>query len=139
MRRLPKLAALVVATAFFAPLAGCGQADQSHACTVARLRTIAAAYLDFIAARGSGPSGEAQLREHLRHSVAFVAAKDATGGVAEVFASARDGQPFEINYGVSLAGGEGDAPQPIVAESEGVDGERLAAFANGKVDCVACE
>lgn len=138
MRRGLSMVAIVGAAASVAPLAGCGQVDESHARTVARLKTIAAAYLDFVAARGTGPRGEDQLREHLRHSLAFVAAKETTGGVAQVFASARDGQAFEINYGLSLGAADG-APQPIVQESEGINGERLAAFANGKVDCIACE
>jgi len=138
MHRPRRTLTLVIAATFFLPLAGCGQADQSYARTVARLRTIAAAYLDFVAARGIGPSGEAQLREHLRHSIAFVASKEATGGdVAQVFASARDGQPFEINYGLSLGGSDSSAPQAIALESEGVSGERLAAFANGKVATIA--
>jgi hypothetical protein len=137
-RRPHRALLFVVAAISLAPLAGCGQTDQAYARTVARLRTIAAAYLDFVAARGAGPSGEAQLRAHLQHSMAFVAAKEVTGDVAQLFASARDGQPFQINYGLSMGGADGPASQAIAVESEGLCGERLAAFANGKVDCVAC-
>jgi hypothetical protein len=55
------------------------------------------------------------------------------GRLADLFISPRDGQPFEIVYRVRPAS-PNEVEQPVImAETQGADGRRLIAFADGRL------
>jgi hypothetical protein len=117
--------------------AGCSRSDQGAVRTADRLRTIAAVYLDYAAARGAGPANERELRTHMSHSLAGrLSAQAGSIEAAKLFVSARDGEPFVLNYGQPICQSPGPATPPIAYERSGRDGTRFVAFANGLVKCV---
>jgi hypothetical protein len=94
---------------------------------------LSTVYLDFAAAKGSGPANRRQLEAHFQNAPPFIlSAEGLTPTDCDiVFVSPRDGEPFCISYGARLTFNE-DAPV-IACERLGKDGLRLAACANGKI------
>jgi hypothetical protein len=115
---------------------GCNESSELSSPAARRLHVLATVYLDYAAAKGSGPANRQQLEAHFQNAPAFllsgedVAAND--GNTA--FTSPRDGEPFLISYGKQFAFRDN---APIIAcERTGKDGTRLAAYANGRIDLI---
>ena len=104
----------------------------------ARLKGLATMYLDFAAAKGSGPTNEQEFRKHLRTVEKMVLEMNGVNPAAidETFVSPRDNQPFVIVYGVGISGISGTKAPLVAYEKTGVNGKRLVAFANTKLDHV---
>jgi hypothetical protein len=119
------------------PMAGCGDSDLSSP-SANRLRVLAAVYLDYAAAKGTGPENEKQLHKHVRNVPGFLfdAAGVSPDAEADAFVSERDGETFVIRYGVGISQAPGDDAPVIAHEKTGKDGTRFVAFANGDVNCV---
>jgi hypothetical protein len=116
--------------------AGCSREDAAALQTAARLRAIAAAYLDFAVATGVGPANELQLRKQMAQSLAVVSAKQIAGSesIDGFLISARDGTPFELRFGLPISQTPGGGT--IAIERTGADGSRYVAFTNGVVECI---
>jgi hypothetical protein len=119
---------------------GCDSGSPADLTTAARLQSIANIYLDYAAARGVGPANERQLRKHAQNVASFKLAttdQDRTATNDELFRSDRDGEPFEIRYGIAVSQKEGTDAPPIAFERLGTNGTRFVAFANGQVVCIS--
>jgi hypothetical protein len=114
--------------------AGCGKSSELTGIAADRLRAVATVYLDFAAAKGTGPANERELLAHFRNVLFAAPAVDAG---AQVLQSDRDGESFVVRYGLPICVGRGKSSPMIARERAGRDGKVLAAFANGKVVCVA--
>ena len=124
--------AVVTWLSAFAAL-GCTGAPDVASPAVEKLRSISVAYLNFAAARGTGPENERQLRAYLARLPSFVnRCNAATDG--DPLVSNRDGQPFVIVYGQRLS--TASTAPAIAYEQHGKDGRRWVAFANGQIECV---
>jgi hypothetical protein len=119
------------------PTAGCGESELSSP-SANRLRALTAVYLDFAAAKGTGPTSEQQLRNHVENVPGFLL--DAAGVASDVgrtgFVSERDGESFVIRYGIGVSQAPGNEAPVIAYEKTGKDGKRFVAFANGDVSCM---
>jgi len=76
-----------------------------------------------------GPKDEAALREFIaddKNQKGFDRAGIDTSDIDALFISERDGQPFKIKYGVP--GSPMGFVEPLIFESEGVDGEVMVGF-----------
>ena len=119
-------------------LVGCGGSDALKSPAAARLKGLATMYLDYAAAKGSGPPNEEAFRKHLRTVERMVLEMNGVDpkAIEETFVSPRDNQPFVIIYGVGISGISGTKAPLIAYEKTGVNGKRLVAFANTKLDHV---
>jgi hypothetical protein len=115
---------------------GCSREDAAALQTVARLRAIAAAYLDVAVASGVGPADELQLRKQMAQSLAVISLAQAAGSdsIDGFLVSARDGTPFKLRFGLPISQTPGGGT--IAMERTGADGSRYVAFSNGVVECV---
>ena len=92
------------------------------------IKKLCGAYGMFLVSHNlRGPKDEVELKEFLTTSPGAIHKLEMMGvskdGIADIFISDRDGQPFKVRYGL-----EGLEDHPIVFEAEGVDGKRLVAF-----------
>lgn len=116
-------------------IAGCARSvDPAEA--IARvnetnIQRLANLYFSFQMKHGwRGPANESEFKEFIRNYKPEKLARigiDA-GAIDELYISERDGQPFQIRYGV--AGSAMGSSEPVVFESTGVDGKRLVGFLN---------
>src|SRR5690606_31438652 len=98
-------------------------------------------YLDYVAAKGVGPPTEPALRGHFQNVLALQAAGPSTElGPQMPFESLRDGQAFDIHYGLPADALLAADSEPIIAsEKRGADGSRIAVYASGRLECIDCE
>jgi hypothetical protein len=117
---------------------GCSRSDPLKSPAATRLKGLATMYLDYAAAKGSGPPNEEALKKHFRAVEGFVLQMNGVDpkAIEETFISPRDNQPFVIVYGVGINGISGTKAPLIAYEKTGVSGQRLVAFANTKLDHV---
>jgi len=118
--------------------AGCGGSDALKSPTAARLKGLATMYLDYAAAKGSGPPSEEEFRKHLRRVEGFVLQMNGVDpkAIDATFISERDKEPFVVLYGVGIGQISGTSAPVVAYEKTGVSGKRLVAFANTKLDHV---
>jgi hypothetical protein len=121
-----------------AGMAGCGGPDPLKSPAAARLKGLATMYLDFAAAQGTGPPNEEAFRKHLKKVERFVLEMNGVDpkAIDDSFISPRDKQPFVIIYGVGIGQISGTSAPVVAYEKTGVNGRRLVAFANTKLDHV---
>jgi hypothetical protein len=118
--------------------AGCGS-DELSSPTAARLRGVAALYMDCAVARnGKGPASEQEFKKHLRRLPDHVLSSNGMDPKAldVAFVSLRDQEPFVVLYGLKITKISGTSAPLVVHEKTGKNGKRLVALANGKVDHV---
>jgi hypothetical protein len=120
--------------ALLAAAAGCNESAELSSPAARRLHVLATVYLDYAAAKGTGPANQRQLEAHFQNAPPFLFSAEGLSAKHRdtIFTSPRDGKPFLITYGERFAFSD-DAPI-IACEQVGKDGLRLAAFANGKID-----
>src|SRR5438067_11979874 len=85
-------------------LSGCSGSDALKSPTAARLKGLATMYLDYAAAKGSGPPNEEAFRKHLRTVEGFVLQMNGVDpkAIDATFISERDKEPFVVLYGVGI-------------------------------------
>ena len=120
-------------------LPGCGS-DELDSPTAKKLKSLSSLYLEFVAGRnGEGPKDE----KHFKMFMAAVPEQSLSamrlqrGDLEGLFTSERDGQPFEIVYGLRITRINGEEAPVVAHEKTGKDGKKLVGFANGKVDLVS--
>jgi hypothetical protein len=117
---------------------GCAS-DELSSETAARLRGLAALYLDCAVARnGKGPANEQEFKKHLRSLRDDVLSSNGVDpkAIDTAFVSGRDQEPFVILYGLKITKISGTSAPLVAHEKTGKNGKRLVAFANAKVDHV---
>lgn len=131
-------AALGTAMVCAVSLAGCTGSDALKSPTAARLKGLATMYLDYAAAKGSGPPSEAEFKKHLQRVEKFVLEMNGVDpkAIDATFVSERDKEPFVVLYGVGIGQISGISAPVVAYEKTGVGGKRLVAFANTKLDHV---
>jgi hypothetical protein len=118
--------------------AGCSGPDPLRSPSAARLRGLAMIYLNYAAAKGSGPPSESVFRKY-SHSLDGIALQMAgvdPKAIDDTFVSLRDNQPFVVLYGVGISQMSGKSAPLIAYEKTGANGKRLIAYANTKLECV---
>lgn len=88
----------------------------------------------------SGPKDEAEFRAFLsesRHKDAFERVGIDSSNIDSLFVSERDGKPYKIKYG--LKGSMAGFFEPVVFESEGVDGEVMVGFGGSKSELMSLD
>jgi hypothetical protein len=135
LRRIPRALWLFFTLVI---IAGCGGSDALKSPAAARMKGLATMYLDYAAARGSGPPNEQAFKKHLRTVEGFVLQMNGVDpkAIDSTFISQRDNEPFVILYGVGINQISGTSAPLIAYEKTGVNGKRLVAFANTKLDHV---
>ena len=130
---LSRVTALLVTAAllFVAGCRGPSAADALAAANNTSLKRLSNLYVAFQSRNDwKGPADEAELRSFILgwnpRKLANIGVDPAE--IDELFVSARDGEPFQIRYGVPghVLGSEA----PVVFESTGVDGKRMVGFLN---------
>ena len=78
----------------------------------------------------AGPKDEAEFKKILGDTAPLILERMGVspGAIDEIFVSERDGEPFEIRYGVT--GSPYGCQEPVIFEKTGVDGKRLVGFLN---------
>lgn len=136
MCRTTRWAAAVAVAGGLVGLAGCGRDGTADAVAgmnpdnAHRLANLYAAHQNFKG--GKGPKDEAAFKAFVRE---YDAAKLGMmgvdpGNVDALFVSDRDGQPFQVRYGVG--GGRGSS-DPVVFEKAGRDGRKQVGYTDGSV------
>jgi len=132
MRPLPRrLTVLALALA----VTGCGS-NAVESPTAKKLKGLATMYASFaVGKNGPGPKSEKEFKDYVM-SAPF---QQLPPGIdpdkrGELFVSDRDGQPFVIVPGASIAGMTADKAALVAYEQTGVGGKKLVAFANSKVE-----
>jgi hypothetical protein len=133
------LPVFVIVLLGFASVFGCGRVDDALASTTAtRLQDLAHVYLDYAAAKGTGPRSSQELERHLAVVPTF--ALQSLGAAStpprNLFISDRDQAPFVVRYGVSITQCARESAPIIAHEQIGRDGTRLAVYADGRVACL---
>ena len=126
---------LVISTLGMSTLTGCNGSIDPHAAIAnankTNIQRLANLYFSFqMKNNWLGPADEAEFKEFLRE---FSPKKLARIGVdpgqtEDLFISERDGQSFEIRF--SVLGSAMGSSEPVIFESEGVDGKRQVGFLN---------
>lgn len=115
-------------------LSGCGgtePADLLAAANDSNIQRVANLYEAYQSRHNwRGPKDEAEFKAFLKgwNPKKLTNIGVDPNAIDELFVSARDGQPFEIRYGVPGHIMGSDAP--VVFESTGVDGQRMVGFLN---------
>jgi hypothetical protein len=129
---LPILSALSLAACV---LVGCGgSVDPSAAVAAANstnIQRLTNLYQAYQSENGwVGPADDASLKEFIRglppNTLTRIGIEP--GNVDAIFVSERDGQPFKFRY--KVVGSMMGSTEPVVFESEGVDGKRMVGFLN---------
>ena len=118
--------------------AGCGGSDALKSPTAAKLKGLATMYLDYAAAKGSGPPSEAEFKKHLQRVEKFVLEDERRRSQSDrchVHLGARQRAVRRL-YGVGIGQISGNSAPVVAYEKTGVGGKRLVAFANTKLDHV---
>jgi hypothetical protein len=124
---------LVLAAAF-----GCGGtdvADQVGAMNDSNIKRVANLYMAHQFRKGmKGPADDAAFKRFVQSEMSprkLEMMRVDRNNVDELFTSERDGQPFQVRYGLS---GGPSAKLAVVFEQQGQDGKRLVAFTDGSVE-----
>jgi len=118
--------------------AGCRRSDPLASPAAARLRGLAMIYLNHAAAKGSGPPSETVFRQY-SHSLDGITLQMAgvdPKSIDDTFVSLRDNEPFVVLWGVGISQLSGKSAPLIAYEKTGVNGKRLVAYANTKLEHV---
>ncbi|MCI0459516.1 MAG: hypothetical protein L0Z62_21410 [Gemmataceae bacterium] len=117
---------------------GCSS-DELNSPTAARLRGLAALYLDCVVAKnGKGPASEQEFKKHLHTLPDHVLNSHGLDlkDIDSAFVSPRDQEPFVIRYGITITRISGTSAPLVAHEKSARGGKRLVALANGKVEHV---
>jgi len=120
-------------------ICGCGSgSDPLKSPTAERLKKLANVYLNYAAAKGTGPPSEDVCRKYVRSLDGIVLQMNNIdiARIDELFISDRDKEPFVVLYGVGISQMSGKSAPLIAYEKTGVGGKRLVAFANTKLEYV---
>jgi hypothetical protein len=116
-------------------LAGCaGEIDPDGAVAAANssnIQRLTNLYLAYQSENGwVGPADDALLKDFIRGLPLSTLTRINVdpGNVDAIFVSERDGQPFKLRY--KVLGNMMGSTEPVVFESEGVDGKRMVGFLN---------
>jgi hypothetical protein len=116
---------------------GCGgetPADAVAAMNDSSIRKVANLYMAFQLRNGMrGPKDEAEFKAFIQNDMPrnkLDMMQVDPDAVDELFISEKDGQPFEINYGLS---GSAMSVMAVVFEKQGVNGIKQVGFTNGPV------
>ena len=134
-RRIVQLRTAVLGSLLLVPLTtGCGgpdAADMLAAANDSNMQRLANLYAAFQSRHDwRGPTDEAEFKEFLNswNPDKLAAIGVEPGAIEELFISDRDGEPFQIRYGV--AGHIMGSDAPVVFEAAGVKGKRMVGFLN---------
>ncbi|HEX6960955.1 MAG TPA: hypothetical protein VF175_03755 [Lacipirellula sp.] len=130
--------ALACASWLLATIAGCGGsdvADQVGAMNDSNIKRVANLYMAHQFRNGMrGPADEEAFKKFIQSGMSprklEMMGVD-PNNVDELFISERDGQPFEVRYGLS---GGPSAKLAVVFEQQGKNGKRLVGFTDGSVE-----
>jgi hypothetical protein len=116
---------------------GCGStspADAVAAMNDSSIRKVANLYMAFQLRNGMrGPKDEAEFKAFIQNDMPrnkLDMMQVNPDAVDELFISEKDGQPFEVNYGLS---GSAMSVMAVVFEQQGVNGMKRVGFTNGPV------
>lgn len=119
---------ILILVCSFATHSGCdsnGEVKEIYSTNIKKLHLCYVMYLE--KHEYEGPQNEAEFKDYLKNdptAIFLLKRIDVTPEmVDEIFVSDRDGQPFEIRYGV-----KGEADHAVIFESVGVEGTRLIAL-----------
>lgn len=116
-------------------LNGCGSDlnpnDAVAAANTNNIQRLSNLYLAFQSENGwVGPPDDSSLKEFIRglptNTLTRIGIEP--NNVDSIFISDRDGQPFKLRY--KVVGSMMGSTEPVVFESEGVDGQRMVGFLN---------
>lgn len=95
-------------------------------------------YLNYAVSKGTGPPSEAVFKQYLRSLEGFVLQMNGMDpqAIDASFVSGRDQEPFVVLYGVAIGEMSGTSAPLVAYEQKGVEGRRLVAYANTKVELV---
>jgi len=123
---------------------GCGKgkvAERIAEMNATPIKRLLTSYVYFQGKHGyKGPKNEQELRDFIaddRFQKGFDRAGIDTSDIDALFISDRDGQPFKVKYGIP--GSPMGFKDPVVFESEGVDGEVMVAFGGATVEVMSSE
>ena len=129
---------LVAAMLAVATASGCGGsdvADKVGAMNDSNIKRVANLYMAHQFRKGMrGPADEAAFKNFIQNEMAprkLEMMQVDRNKVDELFTSERDGQPFQLRYGIS---GGPSAKLAVVFEQQGDGGKRLVAFTDGTVE-----
>lgn len=134
-RRKAKLVGLVGCCSLLVFVAGCEHEidptealAQANDTNIARLSNL---YFTFQMKHGwKGPKNEEQFKSFLKRYNPKKLTRIGVdpSGIDQLFISQRDGEPFKIRY--SVPGSAYGSSEPVVFESQGVEGKRMVGFLN---------
>lgn len=129
---LPVLSALSLAACV---LVGCGDSVNPDSAVAAansnNIQRLTNLYQAYQSENGwVGPANDASLKEFIGGLPANTLSRIGIepGNVDAIFTSERDGQSFKLRY--KVVGSMMGSTEPVVFESEGVDGKRMVGFLN---------